>query len=184
VVRCRLTSIDDLLTLYPRPEHSLVMTHLVSLMGARITRSAVPYASQTSAKAGRSPLGKVARQGPGRQLRLVRLLGRDLDTCPTLQGCSTGTWSLTSPRKVVRQGFGHTLHLAWLLSRDLVARSASQGCLVGTWLPALPRKVARPGLGPILKSLLRLSLGTPFQGAQQQPPSMYATPWSCVEAFI
>jgi hypothetical protein len=69
VVRCRLTSIGDLLTLCSRLGRSLVMTCIVSPTWARIIGSVVPYASQTSPGLGCSPLW---------------------------QGCSVGTWSSAS----------------------------------------------------------------------------------------
>jgi hypothetical protein len=45
---------------------------------------------------------KVARQGPGCSLHLVRLLGRDLVALFASQGRSTGTWSPAPPHKVAR----------------------------------------------------------------------------------
>jgi hypothetical protein len=91
----------------------------------------------------------VAWQGHGRLLCLARLLGRDLVTRSTSQGCSVQTWSSTPPHKAALQGLGRSLCLARLLGRDLVltrllgrdlvVRTASQGCSIRTWSPAAPQ---------------------------------------------
>lgn len=131
---CRLTSIGDLSTSYPRPGHSLVMTRLILLTWARITGLAF-YAGlwqgcSTEAWSSASPR-KVSRLGLGRSLRLARLLDRDLVTRPTSQGCLAGTWLSVLSRKVARQ------RLLWALSGYPVSECPTCTNLEALWMASL-----------------------------------------------
>lgn len=49
-------------------------------------------------------LAGLLRQGPGRSLRLVDLIGRDLGGRSALRTCSVVTWSVAPTHELARQG--------------------------------------------------------------------------------
>jgi hypothetical protein len=78
---CRLMSIRDLSTLYPRLGRSLMMTCLVLPTWAHIIGSTFSYVGLwqgcSTVAWSSAPPCKVARLGLGRPLHLARVLGRD-----------------------------------------------------------------------------------------------------------